>query len=122
MVNEIKSNTQYMISLTTKMDTFINADGPYPIVRLRSLAAAGFLERPFLTADIPYDLVEAYWQEVVALNAVADSMGLQGGTKAFVAQRYPAFLELAGKVISKLTELNKVVGQVLSTLGPLAPI
>lgn len=120
---EIANNINALSKLVKKMEDCIEGTGGFPVIRLRNVAMTAYLQCPFLPDDLPIETLNAYWQEVEALNSLADFCGLPLMSREVVKERrLPVLADLAKRITEKMNVINAAILSVYGKLQPLAPI
>ena len=86
--------------------------------RFRLNAVAQYLQRPFFVEAIPAEIIEAYWEQIMLINAMLDrcigltTVGVVIGNVKGVMEKVPLINNLGNTLEAKIK-------QVLKTLGPI---
>lgn len=116
---ELRINRQLMTTLETKIHEHVTNKGPYPVVRLRTQACAGWLEKPPLTDANFYGMVNEYFLSIQMLNYIADSIDQLIHAPDYLAARSNGFKAMCETAQNQDTAVNQQAALILRELSPL---
>jgi hypothetical protein len=122
MLGEIRSNARIAPGVTEDMRKHVEAEGPFPIFRVRNSACTLYLQRPLLPNAIPFATVEEYWWATETFNYICNSMDVSVYASNFKKDRLEALPLIRDRILQWGASLEQNITRALGAVGPLIPL
>jgi hypothetical protein len=121
LLQEVRRNRHVIRILLDELPRYASSsmsDGvPYPMLRCRYGASDSYLNAPFPIDNLHIGDVDAYWETMRVLNALADSVGVSLAHKEFREGRAAGFVH---ESVDAIEECNAIENAVVTCLGKLS--